>query len=234
MQRHLVQAVALFEAGRDIAHDVRALPAQEVRQQAGRRDAVDIIVAEDADLLPPVDRPAHTLRRLVHIEQRERVGQRLVCRQKIPCRVQLRISSAAHDRRRQRRKSRLRHRPHVGGAIGGNIPGSVLPRAQIHEQQQAGIYDCALTTATTTAALARLGRRSVHERPYAHGGVCACRLGAVFGTHMDLFLRTIPGGLYDSDGTVMVVSPGFRRQPQLLPADFNRLEVVTVVLRTEN
>ena len=84
MQRHLVQAVALFEAGRDIAHDVRALPAQEVRQQAGRGDAVDVIVAEDADLLPPVDCAADAPRRLVHVQKRERVGQRLVRRQKVP------------------------------------------------------------------------------------------------------------------------------------------------------
>lgn len=58
-------------------------------------------------------------------------------------------------------------------------------------------------------------------------------IGAVFGTHMDLF-PDYTAGLYEKDGTAMVVSRGLGGSRKLPLRIGNRPEVVTVVLQTEN
>ena len=55
----------------------------------------------------------------------------------------------------------------------------------------------------------------------------------VFGTHMDLF-PDYTAGLYEKDGTAMVVSRGLGGSRKLPLRIGNRPEVVTVVLQTEN
>ena len=69
---------------------------------------------------------------------------------------------------------------------------------------------------------------------HGHGGIVRLPgIGAVFGTHMDLF-PDYTAGLYEKDGTAMVVSRGLGGSRKLPLRIGNRPEVVTVVLRTEN
>ena len=68
---------------------------------------------------------------------------------------------------------------------------------------------------------------------HGHGGIVRLPgIGAVFGTHMDLF-PDYTAGLYEKDGTAMVVSRGLGGSRKLPLRIGNRPEVVTVVLRTE-
>ena len=69
---------------------------------------------------------------------------------------------------------------------------------------------------------------------HGHGGIVRLPgIGAVFGTHMDLF-PDYTAGLYEKDGTAMVVSRGLGGSRKLPLRIGNRPEVVTVVLQTEN
>ena len=52
---NLVEPVALFESGGNVACHMSAALAQKVREQTRRRDAVDIIVSEHADMLAPFE-----------------------------------------------------------------------------------------------------------------------------------------------------------------------------------
>ena len=72
-----VQPVALFKAGRDIAGHMAALAAQILRQQAGRRDAVDVVIAEDGDMLAPGKRLFDAGGSLVHVQKGKRRRERI-------------------------------------------------------------------------------------------------------------------------------------------------------------
>lgn len=78
-----VQPVALFKAGRDIAGHMAALAAQILRQQAGRRNAVDVVIAEDGDMLAPGKRLFDAGGSLVHIQKGKRRPRADSCRIKI-------------------------------------------------------------------------------------------------------------------------------------------------------
>ena len=63
----LTQAVAVLDAARDVVHHIRATGAQIVHQYDRGGNAVHIVVAENGDLFPGVQRPADTLRRRGHV-----------------------------------------------------------------------------------------------------------------------------------------------------------------------
>ena len=54
---------------KSIQNDKSAALAQKVREQARRRDAVDIIVSEHADMLAPFECFSDPAHRLVHVQQ---------------------------------------------------------------------------------------------------------------------------------------------------------------------
>ena len=66
---NLVEPVALFESGGNVACHMSAALAQKVREQTRRRDAVDIIVSEHADMLAPFECFSDPAHRLVHVQQ---------------------------------------------------------------------------------------------------------------------------------------------------------------------
>ena len=72
-----VQPVALFKAGRDIAGHMAALAAQILRQQAGRRNAVDVVIAEDGDMLTTGQRLFDAGGSLVHVQKGKRRRERI-------------------------------------------------------------------------------------------------------------------------------------------------------------
>ena len=78
IDRNRVQPVTLFEPGGDIAGHMAAFAAQILGQQAGRRDTVDIIIAEDGNMLPPGQRLSDAGGSLVHVQKlkgrRERIA----------------------------------------------------------------------------------------------------------------------------------------------------------------
>jgi hypothetical protein len=59
----LVEPVALLHARGDVARHAGAEAAQILRQNAGGRDAVHVVVAEDRDVLAPPRRPRARARR---------------------------------------------------------------------------------------------------------------------------------------------------------------------------
>ena len=70
------QAVALAQAVGNIINNIGSLSTEIPGQQAGRCDAVHIVIAEDRDLLSPADRAPHHLDRARHIGQPHRIVQR--------------------------------------------------------------------------------------------------------------------------------------------------------------
>ena len=70
-----VEPVALLEPRGDIAGHVAAPAAQIFRQQAGGRDAVNVIIAEDGDMLAALQGKPYARGGLVHVEQVERGGE---------------------------------------------------------------------------------------------------------------------------------------------------------------
>ena len=66
---NFIEPVALLQPRRDIACHMAAALAQKFCQQARGRDAVDIIVAEYADMLAPLQRLFDARGGLVHVEQ---------------------------------------------------------------------------------------------------------------------------------------------------------------------
>ena len=70
-----VHAVALRQPVGDIERAVRPAGAEIVRQHAGARDAVDVIVAVDRDLFALRDGAREPPHRLRHVRQQQRVAQ---------------------------------------------------------------------------------------------------------------------------------------------------------------
>ena len=64
-----VRAVALEHAVGDVDHRIEPAVAQEARQQRRRGRAVDVVVAEDRDLLAALDRVGDARRGLLHVGQ---------------------------------------------------------------------------------------------------------------------------------------------------------------------
>ena len=93
-----VQAVALLQPRGNIAGHMSAEPAQKLGHQAGRRDAVHVIVAEHADMLLFVQRPLHARAGRLHVEQLEGVAQGPVAREKLPRQLLRVVTAAAQDR----------------------------------------------------------------------------------------------------------------------------------------
>ena len=75
VERGAVEPVALLEPRGDIAGHVAAPAAQIFRQQAGSRDAVDVVIAEDGDMLAALQGKPYARGGLVHVEQVERGGE---------------------------------------------------------------------------------------------------------------------------------------------------------------
>ena len=70
-----IQAVALLQTAGNVAHHIRAVAAEKIRQQAGGGDAVHVVVAEHGDLLTPGHGKSHPSGSLVHIRHQKRVKQ---------------------------------------------------------------------------------------------------------------------------------------------------------------
>ena len=73
-----VQAVALLDAVGDVRVHGHAAAAQIVREHARRRDAVDVVVAEDGHVLPPLNGGADARDGFVHVLQEHGVERALV------------------------------------------------------------------------------------------------------------------------------------------------------------
>ena len=74
--RRARDAVALVEAARQVPVDVGAELAQEQDGERRRRDAVDVVIAVDADAPALRDRGADALARRAHVAEQERVVRR--------------------------------------------------------------------------------------------------------------------------------------------------------------
>ena len=89
------RAVALLETRRDVARHVSAALTEKFRHQAGRRDAVHVIVAENADMLLRIQRALHPRDRRLHVQQRERIGKCAAAGEKFPRLLGRMIAAAA-------------------------------------------------------------------------------------------------------------------------------------------
>lgn len=81
LQRLPVEAVALPVALGDVIADVRARGLEIAVEHDRRHDAVAVVVAVDGDPLPLGKRPPDARHGLIHVADRQRVGQRPVRRQ---------------------------------------------------------------------------------------------------------------------------------------------------------
>ena len=76
IDRNRVQPVTLFEPGGDIAGHMAASAAQIFRQQTGRRDAVNVIIAENGDMLTTGQRLLDAGGSLIHVQKVKWRGKR--------------------------------------------------------------------------------------------------------------------------------------------------------------
>ena len=118
-----VHAVALGEPVGDVYLTVKAPAPQIIRQQAGGRDAVHVVVAVDRHLFSRRDGAAEPLHRCEHVRQQQRVGELLrSAPQERPGGLRVTQPAQRQDGRQQRRTprvgertrnlgSRLRHPP---------------------------------------------------------------------------------------------------------------------------
>ena len=74
-QRLAARAIAFHQPIRNVDHRVAAEAAQQQRKHGRRRRSIDIIIAEDRDLLVGLDRVGEPGRRLVHVGEHRRIGQ---------------------------------------------------------------------------------------------------------------------------------------------------------------
>ena len=121
-----VQAVALLEPPGDVDDAVRTHAAQKIRQQAGGRDAVHVIIAEHGDALPELQRLPHRLHGAVHLPQEKGVKQRRVRAQQLLRLLRSPAAAPGQHARRQRRIARLLQRIDRGAVRQGGVPDSVL------------------------------------------------------------------------------------------------------------
>ena len=121
-----VQAVALLEPPGDVDDAVRTYAAQKIRQQAGGRDAVHVIIAEHGDALPELQRLPHRLHGAVHLPQEKGVKQRRVRAQQLLRLLRSPAAAPGQHARRQRRIARLLQRIDRGAVRQGGVPDSVL------------------------------------------------------------------------------------------------------------
>ena len=98
-----VQAVALLDAVGDVRVHGHAAAAQIVREHARRRDAVDVVVAEDGHVLPPLDGGADARDGLVHVLQEHGVEHALVAAAEKGARLHGVVIAAQRQQHRQQR-----------------------------------------------------------------------------------------------------------------------------------
>ena len=73
---NFVEAVALFEPCGNVACHMSAALSEKVRQKTCGRNAVYVVVSEDADMLAPLEGLFDPRRGLIHIEQVKGGGKR--------------------------------------------------------------------------------------------------------------------------------------------------------------
>ena len=73
---NFVEPVALFEPCGNVACHMSAALSEKVRQKTCGRNAVYVVVSEDADMLAPFESPFDPRRGLIHIEQVKGGGKR--------------------------------------------------------------------------------------------------------------------------------------------------------------
>ena len=98
-----VQAVALLDAVGDVRVHGHATAAQIVREHARRRDAVDVVVAKDGHVLPPLDGGADARDGLVHVLQEHGVEHALVAAAEKGARLHGVVIAAQRQQHRQQR-----------------------------------------------------------------------------------------------------------------------------------
>ena len=98
-----VQAVALLDAVGDVRVHGHAAAAQIVREHARRRDAVDVVVAEDGHVLLPLDGGADARDGLVHVLQEHGVEHALVAAAEKGARLPGVVIAAQRQQHRQQR-----------------------------------------------------------------------------------------------------------------------------------
>jgi hypothetical protein len=93
LERVAADAVAFVEAARQVPFDLGAeLPQDEHGQDRGA-DAVDVVVAVDADPLPGRDGRADALDRPAHVADQQRIAQRLLAAEERPRGLEVAVSA---------------------------------------------------------------------------------------------------------------------------------------------
>ena len=122
------EAVALVEPTREAPFDVGAELTEDEEGDRGRRDAVDVVVAVDADSLACSDRPADPCDGDVHVAERRGIVVRRLCGEE--CAGRGRIVEPAPD---QHRRGRLADLERVGERLDtAPVTGSGRPPAFQH------------------------------------------------------------------------------------------------------
>ena len=116
-------AVALLEPARQVPADVGADLPQRQHGERRRADAVDVVVAVDADPLAPLDRRSQALHGRRHVAEEQRiVGDALGLEERPGRRGIAETAAHEHGRERLRDVERGHQLPHLGERDGLDLP----------------------------------------------------------------------------------------------------------------
>jgi hypothetical protein len=97
LQRLARDPVPFVEAAREVPVDVGTEVAQARDRQGGRADAVDVVVAVDADALARVDRGAEAVARGRRVAEQRRIVPRRLCGEERPCGLGVAVPAPDED-----------------------------------------------------------------------------------------------------------------------------------------
>ena len=128
-----IEAVALLEPSGDMICAIRAARAQIIRQEAGRRDAVDVIIAEHRNARAVAKRLLDRGDGAVHLPEQQRLLQRAVRPQERLGLLGRLAAARAEHTRRQRAIAAALQRRHGRRIRLSDFPSSVLQsKSHIH------------------------------------------------------------------------------------------------------
>ena len=157
-ERLAADAVALVEAAREMPVDVGAELAQEEDGERGGGDAVDVVVAVDADPPPGGDRGADALARGLHVAEQERVVRRLLAVEEAPRVVGVDVAAPDEHGGRQLRRCRARARARPARQAGSRRVSRCRRASCSHATGRADGIGARLAGGQSTAIAAILAR----------------------------------------------------------------------------
>ncbi len=122
----LVEAIAFFDPAGDVAGTLRALPAQKISQQAGRGDAVDVVVAVYSDVLAAFKGKLDTRGGVCHASEQHWVAERIVRGEKSERFFRRAVPAAAEYARGKRTDAGRAELLRGADVIARKVPGSVF------------------------------------------------------------------------------------------------------------